>query len=68
MRLLDYIAGVGCVAALVAFPFTVYCFQRKPIQSGLLFGIPLLIVACVCGGSQRYAKDRILETLGAFDE
>jgi hypothetical protein len=68
MRVLDYIAGVAFVAALVAFPFTVYYFQRKPIQSGLLFAIPLLIVACVCDGSQRYAKDRVLETLGAFGE
>ena len=68
MRLLDYIAGAAFVVALVAFPFTVYYFQRKPLQSGLLFGIPLLIVACVCDGSRRYAQDRVLETLGAFDE
>ena len=68
MRVLDYIAGVAFVVALVAFPFTVYYSQRKPIQSALVFGIPLLIVLCVCDGSRRYAQDRVLETLGAFGE
>src|SRR5437016_2525744 len=68
MRVLDYIAGIAFVAALVAFPFTVYYFHRKPIQSTLVFAIPLLIVFCVCDGSQRYAQDRVLETLGAFGE
>jgi hypothetical protein len=68
MRALDYIAGVAFVVALVAFPFTVYYFQRKPIQSALVFGIPLVILFCICDGSQRYAQDRVLETLGAFGE
>ena len=68
MRALDYIAGISFLVALVAFPFTVYYFERKTIQSALVFGIPLIAFFCVCDGSQRYAQDRVLETLGAFGE
>ena len=68
MRVLDFIAGATFVMGLVAFPFTIYYFQRKPIQSVLVFGIPLTILSCICDGSQRYAQDRVLETLGAFGE
>ena len=68
MRVLDYIAGIAFLVALVALPFTFYYFERKPIQSTLVFGIPLIILFCVCDGSQRYAQDRVLETLSAFSE
>jgi|SRR5664279_1663736 len=68
MRILDYIAGVAFVAALVALPFSFYYFLRQPIRSALLFGLPMILLFCVCDGSQRYARDRVLETLGAFDE
>jgi len=27
-----------------------------------------MLLFCVCDGSQRYAQDRVVETLGAFDE
>ena len=68
MRILDYIAGVAAVAALVALPFTFYYFHRRPLRSVLILGIPILVSFCVCDGSQRYAQDRVLETLGAFGE
>jgi len=68
MRALDYIAGISFLVALVAFPFAFYYFARKPIQCALVFGIPLITFFCVCDGSQRYARDRVLETLSAFSE
>jgi hypothetical protein len=68
MRILDYIAGVAFVAALVALPFSFYYFLRQPIRSALLLGLPMILLFCVCDGSQRHARDRVLETLGAFDE
>lgn len=68
MRVLDFIFVTAFVAALVAFPFTVYYFHRQPIQSGLVFGIPIIISFCICEGSQRFAQDQVLEKLGALGE
>ena len=68
MRILDYIAGVAAVAALVALPFSFYYFRSRPLRGILILGIPILISFCVCDGGQRYAQDRVLETLAAFDE
>jgi hypothetical protein len=68
MRILDYMAGVAVVATFLALPFSFYYFRRRPIRSILILGIPILISFCICDGSQRYAKDRVFETLGPFDE
>jgi hypothetical protein len=68
MRVLDFIFVTAFVAAVVAFPFTVYYFQRKPLQSGLVFGIPIIVSFCICDGSQRFARDQVLEKLDALGE
>ncbi len=66
MRVLDFIFVTACVTALVALPFTFYFFHRKPIQSGLALGIPIIISFCISEGSQRFVQDRVLEKLGVL--
>jgi hypothetical protein len=68
MRVLDFIFVSAFVTALVVFPFTIYYFHRKPIQSGLVFGIPLIISFCICDGSQRFAQDQVLEKLSGLGD
>ena len=67
MRTLDFITIAAFVASLVAFPFSIYYFRRKPIRSALLFGIPLILALGAGETSQRLAQAELLDTLDAFD-
>jgi hypothetical protein len=63
MRLLDTIACVGFIAALIALPFSFYYFRRAPIRSALFFGVPLLVFMGTVSTSQSLARARVLDTL-----
>jgi hypothetical protein len=63
MRLLDTIACVGFIAALIALPLSFYYFRRAPIRSALFFGVPLLVFMGATSTSQSLAQARVLDTL-----
>jgi len=67
MRALDFITGTAFLMALVALPFSLCHFHRKPIPSVLIFGIPLLIAFGTCNTSQHFAQDEVLDKLDALD-
>jgi hypothetical protein len=67
MRVLDVIVAAAAVTTLVALPFCLYHFHRKPIRSALLFGIPVLVALGAGSTSQRLGRAEALETLDAFD-
>jgi hypothetical protein len=64
VRLLDIIACVGFIAALIALPFSFYYFRRAPIRSVLVFAVPLLIVMAAASASQSWGQGLVLEALG----
>lgn len=68
MRILDLIAGVTSVTALVVLPFSLYNFYRHPIRSFLAFGIPVLVSICAFNASQKIAQSKVLEKLDSFSE
>jgi hypothetical protein len=55
------------VASLVAIPFSIYYFRRKPIRSVLLFGFPMLVAGGAWESIQRLGQAEVLDTLHAFD-
>src|SRR5438309_10356188 len=66
MRSLDIIACGGFIAALIALPFSFYCFHRAPIRSALFFGVPILVSMAAADTSQRLTHDQILDKLDAL--
>ena len=65
--MLDFIGVAAFVTSLVALPFSLYYFRRKPIRSVLLFGFPMLVAAGAFDTSQRLGQTEVLDTLNAFD-
>jgi hypothetical protein len=63
MRLLDTVACIGFVAALIALPFSFYYFRRAPIRSAVFFAVPLLVFMGAASTSQSLAQERVLGTL-----
>lgn len=68
MTLLDGIAVVGMIAALIALPFCFYYFRRAPIRSALCLGIPLLIVGGAASTSQDLAHHEVLQKLNSLSD
>jgi hypothetical protein len=68
VRVLDFVAGVAFVAALVAFPISLCNLGRHSIRNLLIFGISLLTFFCACETSQNMAQAQIVEKLEAISE
>src|SRR3954470_9845156 len=63
MRILDAIACVGFITALIALPFSLYYFRRAPIRSALFFAVPLLIFMGAASTGQSLTQARVIEAL-----
>lgn len=60
MTILDVIAVIAFVSALIAFPFSFYNFHRRPVRSVLIFAVPALLFFGACDLSGTVAQVQIL--------
>jgi hypothetical protein len=63
MRALDVIAMSAFLSALIALPFAVFNFRRRPIRSFLIFVAPILVFLGVCDLGRTIGQAQILAEL-----